>query len=124
MQRLTGLVLSNLIVLCVCVALAAQAPDSLKEAQRLTRVAQVAEQQGRYDDAIKAYETIAVIAKGAPKIASGALLSAGNIYMGSGKFEQAAASFRGAILLDANSAEAQNNLGEALGELKQYQLAL
>ena len=77
MQRLTRLLFSNLIVPCVCVTLAAQAPDALKEAQRLTRVAQVAEQQGRYDDAIKAYETIAVIAKGSPAIASAALLSAG-----------------------------------------------
>ena len=124
MRRLTRLLFSNLIVPCVCVTLAAQAPDALKEAQRLTRVAQVAEQQGRYDDAIKAYETIAVIARGEPKIASAALLSAGNIYMGTGKFEKAAASFRGAISLDANLAESQNNLGEALGEMKQYQLAL
>src|SRR5438552_1248008 len=124
MRRLTRLLFSNLIVPCVCVTLAAQAPDALKEAQRLTRVAQVAEQQSRYDDAIKAYETIAVIAKGSPTIASAALLSAGNIYMGTGRFEKAAASFRGAISLDANSAEAQNNLGEALGELKQYQSAL
>src|SRR5437879_2744176 len=124
MQRLTRLLFSNLIVPCVCVTLAAQAPDALKEAQRLTRVAQVAEQQGRYYDAIKASETIAVIAKGSPAIASAALLSAGNIYMGTGKFEKAAALFRGAISLDANLAESQNNLGEALGELKQYQLAL
>src|SRR5205085_143956 len=124
MERLTKILLSNLIVLCVSVTLAAQVPDALKEAQRLTRVAQVAEQQSRYDDAIKAYETIVVIAKSSPTVASAALLSAGNIYMGTGKFEEAAASFRGAISLDANSAEAQNNLGEALGELKQYQLAL
>src|SRR6266571_36059 len=124
MERLTKILLSLLFVLCVCVTLAAQVPDALKEAQRLTRVAQVAEQQSRYNDAIKAYETIAVIAKGSPTIASAALLSAGNIYMGTGKFEKAAASFRGAISLDLNSAEARNNLGEALGELKQYQLAL
>ena len=124
MERLTKILLSLLFVPCASLTLAAQVPDALKEAQRLTRVAQVAEQQSRYDDAIKAYETIAVIAKGSPTIASAALLSAGNIYMGTGKFEKAAASFRGAISLDANSAEAQNNLGEALGELKQYQLAL
>jgi hypothetical protein len=39
-------------------------PDAVREAQRLTRVAQVAQQQGRYDDAIKAYQTIAVVAAG------------------------------------------------------------
>src|SRR5258706_3429808 len=124
MERSTKTLLSLLFVLCVSLTLAAQVPDALKEAQRLTRVAQVAEQQSRYDDAIRAYETIAVIAKSSPAIASGALLSAGNIYMGTGRFEKAAASFRAAISLDASSAEAQNNLGEALGELKQYQLAL
>jgi len=124
MERLTKILFSKLILLCVGATLAAQSPDVLKEAQRLTRVAQVAEQQNRYDDAIRAYETIAVIAKSSPVVAAGALLSAGNIYMGTGRFEKAAASFRGAVTLDANSAEAQNNLGEALGELKQYQLAL
>jgi len=124
MERLTKILLSLLFVLCLSVTLVAQAPEAVKEAQRLTRVAQVAEQQNRYDDAIRAYETIAVIAKSSPAIASGALLSAGNIYMGTGRFEKAAASFRAAISLDASSAEAQNNLGEALGELKQYLLAL
>src|SRR5436305_836640 len=122
MERLTKILFTKLILLCVSATLAAQSPDMLKEAQRLTRVAQVAEQQNRYDDAIKAYETIAVIAKSSPVVAAGALLSAGNIYMGTGRFEKAAASFRGAITFDASSAEAQNNLGEALGELRQYQL--
>ena len=98
--------------------------DPVKEAQRLTRVAQVAQQQGRYDDAIKAYETIGVIANGSPNIAATALVKAGNIYMATGKFTEAAKSFRASLSLDSTSAEAQNNLGEALGELKQYQSAL
>lgn len=98
--------------------------DPTREAQRLTRVAQVAQQQGRTQDAIKAYETIVVIAKDSPLIAAGALVSAGNIYMAMGKFSEAAAAFRRAINLDPKSAEAQNNLGEALGELRQYPQAL
>ncbi len=123
MERSTKILFSKVFVLCFGVTLVAQAPEALKEAQRLTRVAQVAEQQNRYDDAIKAYETIAVIAKGSPTIASAALLSAGNIYMGTGKFEKAAASFRGAISLDLNSAEAQAryNMGvtyDRLGQMK------
>jgi tetratricopeptide (TPR) repeat protein len=114
-----------LLLLCAFAAAPAQtSSDAVKEAQRLTRVAQVAEQQGRYGDAIKAYQTIAVVAKGSPRIAAGALLNAGNIYMSAGKFELAAASFRDSLALDANSAAAQNSLGEALGELKQYQRAL
>ena len=105
-------------------ALGQTSTDAVKEAQRLTRVAQVAEQQGRYDDALKAYQTIAVVAKSSPRIAAAALLNAGNIYMSLGKFESAAAAFRDSLALDASSAAAQNNLGEALGELRQYPRAL
>src|ERR1041384_1372481 len=98
--------------------------DPVRRAPRLTRAALLAQQQGRHDDAIKAYETIGVIAKGSPKIAAAALVSAGNLYMRTGKFAEAAKSFRASLSLDPVSAEAQNNLGEALGELKQYQPAL
>ena len=101
-----------------------QAGETVKEAQRLTRVAQVAQQQGRYEDAIKAYQTIAVVAKSTPGIAASALLNAGKIYMTLGKYDQAAESFRQSLALDANSPEAHNNLGEALGELKLYVRAL
>src|ERR1043165_7202346 len=68
--------------------------DANREAQRLTRVAHVAQQQGRYEDAIKAYQTISVIAKGSPKIAASALLGAGKVYMATGRFPEAATSFR------------------------------
>lgn len=105
-------------------SLAQTAADSVKEAQRLTRVAQTAEQQNRYEDAIKAYETIAIIAKGSPTIASSALVDAGSLYMRSGRFDKAANAFRSASAFNPNSAVAQNNLGEALGEMKQYQAAL
>jgi len=100
------------------------AGDVAKEAQRLTRVAQVAQQQGRYEDAVKAYQTIAVVAKSTPAIAAAALLNAGKIYMTLAKYDQAADLFRRSLALDASSAEAQNNLGEALGELKLYTRAL
>lgn len=90
----------------------------------MTRVAQVAQQQGRYDDAVKAYETIAVIGRNQPRLAAAALASAGRIYMASARFSEAVKSFRASLVLDANSAEVQNGLGEALGELKQYQPAL
>src|SRR5437763_9265297 len=114
-----------LVLLCLSsLAKAETATDSARAAQRLTRVAQVAQQQGRNDDAIKAYETIALVAKDSPQIAAAALLGAGNIYLTLGKFEQAATAFRRSLRLDSNSSEAQNNLGEALGELKQYPRAL
>src|SRR6266496_245440 len=101
-----AIIAGSLLLACSAAAYSQAISDPVKEAQRLTRVAQVAQQQGRYDDAIKAYETIGVIAKSSPKIAA------------------AARSFRASLSLDPSSAEAQNNLGEALGELKQYQSAL
>lgn len=113
------------LILAVATTAYSQSPnDPVKESQRLTRVAQVAQQQGRYEDAIKAYQTIGVIAKSAPKIAAAALVNAGKIYMSTGQFAEAAKSFRTSVALDPTSAEAQNNLGEALGELKQFQSAL
>lgn len=104
--------------------LAQSTADPVREAQRLTRVAQVAQQQGRYDDAIKAYQTITVVAAASPRIAAAAHLAAGNIYIMTGRFQDAANTYRKSIALDPMSAEAHNNLGEALGELKQYQPAL
>ena len=98
--------------------------DPVREAQRLTRVAQVAQQQGRYDDAVKAYQTITVVAASSPRIAAAAHLAAGNIHMMTGRFQEAADAFRKSAALDPTSAEALNNLGEALGELKQYNPAL
>lgn len=124
MKRLAILINGVLLLAFTAASPAQSVNDPVKEAQRLTRVAQVAQQQGRYPDAIKAYETIAVVATSAPKIAAAALLSAGNIYMITGKFREAETSFRASLSMDAGSAEAQNNLGEALGEMKQYQEAL
>ena len=121
---LKTVILTALILTSASGAAAQTQTDPVKEAQRLTRVAQVAQQQGRLDDAIKAYQTIAVVAASSPPIASGAYVAAGNIYMMTGRFQDAAAAFRKAVALDPQSAEAVNNLGEALGELKQYQPAL
>jgi tetratricopeptide (TPR) repeat protein len=124
-QSTRRIVLGSVLLLCAFAPAPAQSStDAVKEAQRLTRVAQVAEQQGRHDDAIKAYQTIAVVAKSSPRIAAGALVNAGNIYMSLGKFEAAATSFRDSLSLDAGSAAAQNGLGEAPGELRQYPRAL
>jgi tetratricopeptide (TPR) repeat protein len=118
-----------LVIFAIAVFFCASSPaqsstDATREAQRLTRVAQVAQQQGRYDDAIKAYQTITVIAAGSPQIAASAQVATGNIFMMTGRFEDAATAFRKAVSLDPASAEAINNLGEALGELKQFQPAL
>jgi tetratricopeptide (TPR) repeat protein len=118
------MLLMGLVLMCAFATAQAQSSNDAKEAQRLARVAQVARQQGRLDDAIRAYQTIAIVAKSSPAIAANAHLNAGNIYMSLGKYEEAASAFRLALSLDASSAEAQNNLGEALGELKQFPRAL
>lgn len=118
------LVIFAFALLVAAAATAQSQTDAVREAQRLTRVALVAQQQGRYDDAIKAYQTITVVAAGAPQIAASAHIAAGNIFMMMGRFEAAEDAYRKAVALDATSAEAINNLGEALGELKQFQTAL
>jgi len=117
-------ILAALLLTTLAFRATGQSSDPIREAQRLTRVAQVAQQQGRYDDAIKAYQTITVIAANAPQLSASAHLAIGNIYMSLGKFDEAAAAFRRSIALDSSSPEAINNLREALGELKQYLPAL
>jgi tetratricopeptide (TPR) repeat protein len=124
-SKLNHLFSAGVLVLALALATLAQtAGDAVKEAQRLTRVAQTAEAQNRNDDAIKAYETIALIAKSSPAIASSALVNAGGLYMRTGRFDKAANTFRAAVAANPGSAVAQNNLGEALGEMNQYQGAL
>src|ERR687896_131954 len=101
MKRSAKLLVLTCLLLCSVVTSRAQsASDPVREAQRLTRVAQVAQQQGRLDDAIKAYQTITVIAASSPRIAASAHLAAGNIYMMKGKFNEAVAAFRKAVALD------------------------
>lgn len=119
-----SLVFAGLLALCAGPTLAQSTADPVREAQRLTRVAQVAQQQGRFDDAIKAYQTITVVAASSPRIAAAAHLAGGNVYMMTGRFQEAATAYRKSVALDPSSAEAFNNLGEALGELKQYRPAL
>src|SRR5690349_2822693 len=81
LRRANRLVIFGFGLFVAASATAQSQPDAVREAQRLTRVAQVAQQQGRYDDAIKAYQTITVVAAGSPKMAASARVSAGNILM-------------------------------------------
>ncbi|MFS8085724.1 MAG: hypothetical protein ACMG6H_08855, partial [Acidobacteriota bacterium] len=73
-SRISGrTLLGSLCLICALVPAQAQGPvDTVKEAQRLARVAQVAQQQGRLDDAIRAYQTIAIVAKSSPELAANA----------------------------------------------------
>jgi tetratricopeptide (TPR) repeat protein len=95
-----------------------------KEAGILLETGQTAYEQGRYDDALRAYNKAIVLSSSSPKTASLAHLRIGNVYMTQRKFDAAAASFQRAISFDPDYAIAHNNLGEALGELRQYNSAL
>src|SRR5436190_19675860 len=100
MPHFHRLIVASLLLLASALGAAGQAAgDATRETQRLNRVAQVAQQEGRYEDAAKAYETVAVIAKSNSPVAAGALVEAGNLDMRLGRVEQAAQAFRKALAL-------------------------
>ena len=119
-------ILGQLVILCALAGPAhAQAPnDTSAEVQRLVEVAQVAQQEGRYDDALRAYQAITVVAAGSPKIAALAHFSSGKVYMALRKFDAAAAAFQRSISLNSDAADSYNGLGESLGELKRFPQAI
>jgi tetratricopeptide (TPR) repeat protein len=115
-----------MILLCVLLggaSLAKAQSDTSSEAERLARMAQAAAQQGHYDEALRAYQTIAVIVKD-PRQSANIYLKIGALNMVMGKFEDAAAAFQRSITLNPGVAESYNSLGEALGQLKRYPQAL
>jgi tetratricopeptide (TPR) repeat protein len=100
---------------------AQQQSDQNAEVQRLMSVAKSAEANGHYDDAILSYRQIVALSKeAAPQDAALAYFDAGLIYLKFKKYEEAVNAFRLSLKLDSNSAEANNNLGEALSYLKRY----
>lgn len=105
-------------------ALAQRPNEPANEVQRLSRTAQVAFQQGRYEEAIRLQNQIIGLSVQAPKTAARAHFNIGNAYMQMKKFDLAVAAFQRAVAVDGNLAEAFNNLGESLGELRQYPRAL
>src|ERR1700730_8567787 len=87
--------------LAACTVSVAQTPaDPTVEAQRLARVAQTAQQEGRYDDALHAYQTITVIAVDSPKLAALGHFGAGSVYLKLKKYDEAANSFQRSVSLD------------------------
>ena len=92
--------------------------------QKLLAAAQVALDQGRFEEAIRTYNRIITLSVNQPRTASLANLKIGNAYMTQRKFENAAIAFQRAVTLNPSDADSYNILGEALGELKQYSRAL
>ncbi len=99
-------------------------PVDSNDVQQLLTAGQTAHDQGRFDEAIKNYNRVIALSANQPRIAAIANLMIGNAYMAQGRFGNAEVAFERAVTLDPSSAESYNNLGEALGELKQYPRAL
>ncbi|HEV7930144.1 MAG TPA: tetratricopeptide repeat protein [Nitrosospira sp.] len=97
---------------------------AVNDPQQLLAAAQTALEQGRYEDAIQIYNRVIALSAGQPRTAAVANFRIGNVYMTQGKFGNAEVAFERAITLNPGDAESYNNLGEALGELKQYPRAL
>jgi tetratricopeptide (TPR) repeat protein len=94
------------------------------EIQQLITAGQTAHEQGRFEEAIRNFNRVIALSTNQPGNAAIANLMIGNAYMAQGKFGNAEVAFQRAVTLNPTSAESYNNLGEALGELKQYPRAL
>lgn len=97
---------------------------ALNEIQQLLTAGQTAHDQGRFEEAIRNFNRVIALSASQPRNAAIANLMIGNAYMAQGKFGNAEVAFERAVTLNPTSAESYNNLGEALGELKQYPRAL
>jgi tetratricopeptide (TPR) repeat protein len=95
-----------------------------KDAPQLLAAGQAAQDQKRFDEAIRIYNRVIAMSPNQPRIAALAHFRIGNVLMAQGKFGNAQAAFERAVTLNPSDAESYNNLGEALGELKQYPRAL
>jgi tetratricopeptide (TPR) repeat protein len=94
------------------------------EVQQLLTAGQAAHDQGRFEDAIRNFNRVITLSANQPSTAAIASFMIGNANMAQGKFGNAEIAFERAVTLNPASAESYNNLGEALGELKQYPRAL
>jgi superkiller protein 3 len=94
------------------------------DVQQLLTAGQTAQDNGRFEEAIAAYNRVIALSANNPRNAAVANLKIGNAYMIQRKFENAVIGYQRATTLNPDYAEAFNNLGEALGELKQYPRAI
>jgi tetratricopeptide (TPR) repeat protein len=100
------------------------ASNSVSDPLQLLAAGQAAQDQGHFDEAVRTYNRVVALSASQPKTAAIAQLRIGNVYMAQGKFGNAQVAFERALALNPGDAESYNNLGEALGELKQYPRAL
>jgi Putative Zn-dependent protease, contains TPR repeats len=102
----------------------ARTVGAANDVQQLLMAGQAAHNQGRFEEAIRTYNRVIALSANQPHTAATANLRIGNAYMAQGKFGNAEVAYERAVALNPADAESYNNLGEALGELKQYPRAL
>jgi protein O-GlcNAc transferase len=100
---------------------AATAP---KNVDQLLAAGQAAHEAGRFDEAIATFNRVIALTTAQPKTAAVASLLIGNVNMSQRKFGNAEIAYQKATILAPGYADAYNNLGEALGELKQFPRAI
>jgi Flp pilus assembly protein TadD len=98
--------------------------SSSNDPQQLLAAGQAAQAQGRFEEAVRIYNRVIALSANQPRTAALAHFRIGNAYMAQGKFGNAQVAFERAVALNPTDAESYNNLGEALGELKQYPRAI
>jgi tetratricopeptide (TPR) repeat protein len=94
------------------------------EIDQLLAAGQDAHQAGRYEEAIAAFNRVLALSKNQPRTAAVANFLIGNVNMTQKKFGNAEIAYQKSIALNPSHAGAYNNLGEALGELKQFPRAI
>ena len=82
--------------------------------------ARTAHEAGRFEEAIATFNRVIALSANQPRTAAVASLLIGNVNMAQRKFGNAEIAYQKAIALNPSYADAYNNLGEALGELKQF----
>ena len=90
----------------------------------LFEAAQNSLDQRHYDEAIRIYNKLLVLAAKDRKTLATVHVKIGNVLVAQRRFDRASAEFQQATTLDPEYAVAHNNLGEAQEELRQYNLAL
>jgi tetratricopeptide (TPR) repeat protein len=92
--------------------------------QKLLDSGQLAQDQGRFDEALATYSRVVGLALRDSKVLALANVKIGSVYLYQKKLDNALASFQRAMALNPELAEAHNYYGEVLGEKKQFTSAL
>jgi len=94
------------------------------DVDKLLASGQDAQEAGRFDEAIAAFNRVITLSANKPETAAVASYLIGNVQMTQRKFGNAQIAYERATGLNPNYALAWNGLGEALGELKQFPQAI